>query len=163
MVAERTGDAKAPKGAARMVAQNRRARHDYAIEETFEAGIVLHGSEVKALRRGQVSLNEAYAGEKGGEIFLFNAHIAPYEGAIGAGHEPKRPRKLLLHRRQMDKLAGAVRREGMTLVPLALYFNQRGLAKLSLGIAKGKRKVDVRETIKEREWQRQKTRLLRNA
>ena len=145
-----------------MVAHNRRARHDYAILETIEAGIVLQGSEVKTLRRGQVSLNEAYAGEKGGEIFLLNAHIAPWESAASAGHEPKRPRKLLLHRRQVDKLAGAVRREGMTLVPLSLYFNQRGIAKVLLGIAKGKRKVDVRETIKEREWQRQKARLLRN-
>lgn len=161
-MAERSGDGKAPKGAARMVAQNRRARHDYAIEETVEAGMVLMGSEVKSLRRGQVSLTESYAGEKGGELFLFNAHIAPYEGAIGSGHEPKRPRKLLLHRRQMDKLAGAVRREGMTLVPLSLYFNQRGVAKVLIGIAKGKRKADVRETIKEREWQRQKARLLRS-
>lgn len=159
--AGRSAAAPAAKGAARTVAQNRRARHDYAIEETLEAGIVLQGSEVKSLRRGQVSLTEAYAGEKGGEIFLFNAHIAPYEGAVGSGHEPKRPRKLLLHRRQVDKLAGAVRREGMTLVPLSLYFNARGLAKVLIGIAKGKRKVDVRETIKEREWQRQKARLLR--
>lgn len=157
-----SGDDAAVKGAARVVAHNRRARHDYAILETIEAGIVLQGSEVKTLRRGQVSLNEAYAGEKGGEIFLLNAHIAPWESAASAGHEPKRPRKLLLHRRQVDKLAGAVRREGMTLVPLSLYFNQRGIAKVLLGIAKGKRKVDVRETIKEREWQRQKARLLRN-
>ncbi len=157
-----SGDDAAIKGAARVVAHNRRARHDYAILETIEAGIVLQGSEVKTLRRGQVSLNEAYAGEKGGEIFLLNAHIAPWESAASAGHEPKRPRKLLLHRRQVDKLAGAVRREGMTLVPLSLYFNQRGIAKVLLGIAKGKRKVDVRETIKEREWQRQKARLLRD-
>ena len=146
--------------AQRTVAQNRRARHDYFIEETLEAGIVLQGSEVKSLRRGQVSLNEAYAGEKGGELFLFNAHIAPYAAAMTFGHEAKRPRKLLLHTRQINKLTGAIQRAGMTLVPLAIYFNDRGIAKVSLGLARGKRKVDVRETVKAREWQRQKSRLL---
>ncbi|MFZ1413377.1 MAG: SsrA-binding protein SmpB [Defluviicoccus sp.] len=146
--------------AQRTVAQNRRARHDYFIEETLEAGIVLQGSEVKSLRRGQVSLNEAYAGEQRGELFLFNAHIAPYAAAMSFGHEARRPRKLLLHTRQINKLTGAIQRAGMTLVPLAIYFNERGIAKVSLGLARGKRKVDVRESVKAREWQRQKSRLL---
>jgi SsrA-binding protein len=161
-MSKRSGGAKKGKGADhRLVAQNRRARYDYSLEETFEAGLVLDGSEVKSLRQGQASLTEAYAGEKGGEIFLFNAHIAPYAGAKTFGHEPRRPRKLLLHRRQIDRLAGGVRRGGMTIVPLSLYFNERGLAKVSVALARGKRKVDVRETVKEREWQRQKARLLR--
>ena len=146
--------------AQRTVAQNRRARHDYFIEETLEAGIILQGSEVKSLRRGQVSLNEAYAGEQRGELFLFNAHIAPYAAAMTFGHEARRPRKLLLHTRQINKLTGAIQRAGMTLVPLAIYFNDRGIAKVSLGLARGKRKVDVRESVKAREWQRQKSRLL---
>lgn len=146
--------------AQRTVAQNRRARYDYFIEETLEAGIVLQGSEVKSLRRGQVSLNEAYAGEQRGELFLFNAYIAPYAAAMTFGHEARRPRKLLLHTRQINKLTGAIQRAGMTLVPLAIYFSERGIAKVSLGLARGKRKVDIRETVKAREWQRQKSRLL---
>ncbi|MBK8175325.1 MAG: SsrA-binding protein SmpB [Rhodospirillales bacterium] len=145
------------------VAQNRRARHDYAIEDTFEAGIVLSGTEVKSLRRGQASITEAYATNQGGDIFLINAHIAPYDSGKTFGHEPRRPRKLLLHRREIDKMTGAIRREGMTLVPLSIFFNRRGIAKISLGLAKGKRKADQRESIKERDWQRQKSRLLRTA
>ena len=146
---------------AKLVAQNRRARHDYAIEDTFEAGVILTGSEVKSLRRGQVSINEAYAHDQGGELFLVNAHIAPYDAAKTFGHEPRRPRKLLLHRREIGRLIGAVRREGMTLVPLALYFNPRGHAKLQIALAKGRRKVDVRAAVKDREWKLQKARLLR--
>jgi SsrA-binding protein len=145
----------------RVVAQNRKARHDYAIADTFEAGLVLLGSEVKAMRRGAVSLVDAYAQDQNGELFLFNLHVPPYDAAKTFGHAPRRPRKLLMHRREIGKLIGAVRREGMTLVPLSLYFNERGRAKVSLGLARGKRKVDMRETIKEREWQRQKGRLLR--
>jgi SsrA-binding protein len=160
-MAERRGEDRVAGGAVRVVAQNRRARHDYAIEETFEAGIVLQGSEVKSLRQGGASLAESYAGERGGELFLFNAHIAPYAGAKTFGHEPRRPRKLLMHRRQLDKLLGGVRRGGMTIVPLSLYFNGRGLAKVSIALARGKRTVDKRDTIKERDWQRQKARLLR--
>jgi SsrA-binding protein len=145
------------------VAQNRRARFDYAIEETLEAGIMLMGSEVKSLRRGAASITEAYASDQGGELFLLNAHIAPYDSGKTFGHEPRRPRKLLLHHREVAKMIGAVRREGMTLVPLAIYFNKRGLAKVSLGLAKGKKKVDQRESIKARDWQRQKSRLLRTS
>lgn len=143
------------------VAQNRRARHDYAIENTFEAGIVLAGTEVKSLRRGGASITEAYASDQGGELYLLNAHIAPYDNGKTFGHEPRRPRKLLVHRREMNKMIGAIRREGMTLVPLSIYFNKRGLAKVSLGLAKGRKKADQREAIKERDWQRQKSRLLR--
>ena len=144
-----------------VVAQNRKARHDYFIEETVEAGIVLLGTEVKSLRAGGASIAEAYAGPQGGEIFLFNAHIPEYKGAKHFGHEPKRPRKLLLKRREVSRLAGAVQRAGVTMVPLSLYFNDRGIAKLQLGLAKGKRKLDKRETEKQRDWQRDKARLMR--
>jgi SsrA-binding protein len=142
------------------VAQNRRARFDYSIEDTFEAGLMLTGSEVKSLRRGQASINEAYAGEKGGEIFLFNAYVPEYEAGKTFGHEPRRARKLLLHRREIAKLIIAVRREGMTLIPLSIYFNKRGLAKVALALARGKQKADKRAAIKDRDWKRQKSRLL---
>ncbi|TVR99129.1 MAG: SsrA-binding protein SmpB [Rhodospirillales bacterium] len=144
-----------------IVAQNRRARHDYAIEETLEAGIVLYGTEVKSLRQGHASIVEAYADATGNEIHLVNAHIPEYEAAKHFGHEPKRPRKLLLHRREIEKLTGAVRRKGMTLVPLAIYFNRRGIAKVRLALAHGKRTVDKRAAVKDREWKRQKERLMR--
>ncbi len=142
------------------VAQNRRARYDYSIGETFEAGLMLAGTEVKSLRRGQASITESYAGEKGGELFLFNAHVPEYESGKTFGHEPRRPRKLLLRRREIAKLLGAIRREGMTLIPLSIYFNKRGLAKVALALARGKQKADKRMAIKERDWQRQKSRLL---
>ena len=145
------------------VAQNRRARFDYTIQDTVEAGIVLFGTEVKSLRRGGASITESYASDQGGELYLINAHIAPYESGKTFGHQPRRPRKLLLHRREIDKLAGAIRREGMTLVPLSIYFNHRGQAKIALGLAKGRRKADQREAIKDRDWQRQKSRLLRTS
>ncbi len=145
----------------RVVAQNRRARHDYFIEDTVEAGIVLLGSEVKSLRDGKASIGESFAAEKGGEFYLFNAYIPEYSGANRFNHEPKRARKLLLHRRQIAKLLGAVGREGMTLVPLDIHFNARGIAKVSLGLAKGKHKADKRQTVKERDWQRDKARLMR--
>ncbi|MGH6990774.1 MAG: SsrA-binding protein SmpB, partial [Stellaceae bacterium] len=128
------------RGTERYVAQNRRARHEYFIEDTFEAGIALTGSEVKVLREGLASIAEAYAGEKDGGIFLFNATIPEYPAAR-FNHEPKRPRRLLLHKREIDKLLGRVTREGMTLIPLGIYFNPRGRAKLALGLAKGKRKA----------------------
>lgn len=145
----------------RLVAQNRRARHDYHIEETFEAGLVLTGTEVKSLRAGRASINEAYAGDSGGEIFLINANILPYGPAQRFNHEAKRPRKLLLHQRQVNQLLGAVQRKGYTLVPLQLYFNARGIAKLQLGLARGKDRADKRETTRARDWQRDKARLLR--
>ena len=155
-------DSKRAEGA-KTVAQNRRARFDYSIENTFEAGIVLVGTEVKSLRRGQASITEAYASDQGGELYLLNAHIAPYYSGKTFGHEPRRPRKLLLHRREIGKMIGAIRREGMTLVPLSIYFNERGRAKVSLALAKGRRKADQRQAIKDRDWQRQKSRLLRTS
>src|SRR5271170_8071539 len=114
------------RAADRYVAQNRRARHDYVIEETLEAGLVLHGTEVKVLRKGQASITEAYADESGGELFLVNANIPEYASSAHFNHEPRRPRKLLLHRKQMNRLLGAIQRDGITLIPLSIYFNERG-------------------------------------
>lgn len=147
----------------KIVAQNRRARFDYFITEEFEAGIMLTGSEVKALRLGKASINESHAGEMKGDIYLFNANIPEYGQASHFNHEPKRPRKLLLHRRQIQKLIAAIQRKGMTLVPLSIYFTKKGLAKVALGLAKGKNMGDKRDTIKERDWNRDKSRLLRGA
>ena len=144
-----------------LIAQNRKARHNYFIEDRLEAGLALQGTEVKSLRRGKASIGEAYATEEKGELYLLNAQIPPYEAANRFNHEPKRPRKLLVHRREMDRLVGLVKREGYTLVPLRLYFNERGIAKLELGLARGKRKQDKRETEKKRDWQREKARLMR--
>ncbi len=149
------------KGARREVARNRRARHDYMIEDTLEAGLMLAGSEVKSLREGRASINEAYAGEDRGELALFNAHIPEYKPAAQFNHEPRRVRKLLVHRRERDRLLGLIRRDGYTLVPMALYFNARGIAKLEIGLARGKKLADRREDIKKRDWDRQKARLLR--
>lgn len=144
------------------VAQNRRARRDYMIEETLETGIVLQGTEVKSLRAGKASLGEAYAGPKDGDIYLINCTIQEYPNAGKFNHEPRRPKKLLLHRRERDRLLGAVKREGVTLVPLKIYFNQRGIAKLEIGLAKGRKQHDKRQLEKSRDWQRQKARLMRN-
>lgn len=146
-----------------VVAQNRKARRDYQILETLEAGLQLTGTEVKSLREGRASLGEAFAGEKFGEMYLMNAHIPPYEGASRVfNHEPNRDRKLLLHRRQMAHLLGSQKRKGMALVPLKIYFNKRGMAKLELALGEGKHKYDKRETVKDRDWGRQKARLLRD-
>ena len=142
------------------IAENRRARFDYEIVETFEAGIVLFGSEVKSLRTGRgTSIVESYAGEEKGELALINANIPVYTQARD-NHEPKRIRRLLVSKKEKNKLLGQMRRDGMTLVPLSLYFNDRGLAKLSLGIAKGRKKHDKREVVQQRDWNRQKPRLL---
>lgn len=145
----------------RYAAQNRRARHDYYIESTLETGIQLTGTEIKSLRDGRASIAEAYAGEKDGELYLLNSHIPEYS-ASRFNHEPRRPRKLLVHKREMRKLLGAVSREGKTLVPLAIYFNKRGRAKLDLALARGKHKADKRATIKERDWKREQGRLMRD-
>ena len=144
-----------------VVAQNRKARHNYFIEEAFEAGIALTGTEVKSLRSGKATIAESYADARQGEIWLINSNIPEYLQANRFNHEPKRPRKLLLHRKQINKLMGAVDREGMTLVPLKLYFNERGRAKLLLAVAKGKKLHDKRESEKKRDWGREKGRLLR--
>ena len=145
-----------------VAAQNRKAWHDYFIQDTFEAGLVLTGTEVKSLRVGRASLTDAYATEKNGEFFLVNAHIAEYAGANRMNHEPLRPRKLLLRKREIARLIGAVQREGHTVVALSIYFNDRGIAKVQLGVAKGKRQFDKRAASKERDWKRQKERLLRS-
>jgi SsrA-binding protein len=145
----------------RVVAENRRARHDYFIEDEIEAGIVLVGSEVKALREGRGNIAESYASVEEGELWLINAYIPPLPQARNFGHEERRKRKLLVHRRELARLAQRIGREGMTLVPLKLYFNERGIAKVLLGIAKGKKKADKRETEKKRDWNREKARLLR--
>src|SRR6476659_4475626 len=145
----------------KVVADNRKARFNYAIGETFEAGIVLTGSEVKALRSGKATIAESYADARAGELWLINSNIPEYLQASRFNHAPKRPRKLLLHQRQINKLAGAVEREGMTLVPLRLYFNEKGRAKVEIALARGKKLHDKRETEKKRDWQREKGRLLR--
>jgi SsrA-binding protein len=145
----------------RIAADNRKARYNYEIVDTFEAGIVLTGTEIKSLRGGKSTLGESFAGPKGEELFLFNAYIPEYLEANRFNHLPKRDRKLLLHRKQINKLLGAVQREGMTLVPLKIYFNDKGRAKVEIGLGKGKKLHDKRETEKKRDWDREKGRLLR--
>ncbi len=146
----------------KVVAENRRARFDYHIEDTWEAGISLSGTEVKSLRSGQANIAESYASAEGDGIFLINAYIPEYKHAGHFfQHEPRRPRRLLLKAREIHKMRIAVERQGMTLVPLQLYFNDRGRAKLKLGLAQGKKAVDKRQDIAKRDWQRQKARLMR--
>ena len=145
----------------KIVADNRKARYAYAIDETFEAGIMLVGSEVKSLRNGKATIAESYAQAKDGEITLVNAYIPEYTQASRFTHEPRRVRKLLVHKREAAKLAAAIQREGMTLIPLKMYFNAKGRAKVELGIAKGKKLHDKRETEKQRDWARDKARLMR--
>ncbi|MDP6953518.1 MAG: SsrA-binding protein SmpB [Alphaproteobacteria bacterium] len=145
----------------RAVAQNRKARHDYFIEDSLEAGLVLVGTEVKSMRAGRASLGDSYAEARDGEMYLLNANIARYPAANRQNHEPMRPRKLLLHRREIEKLSGLVQRQGYTLVPLKLYFNDRGRAKVEIGVARGRKQHDKREREKERSWQREKGRLMR--
>jgi SsrA-binding protein len=145
----------------KVVADNRKARFNYEIGEVFEAGIMLTGTEVKSLRTGKATIAESYADSRGGEIWLINSNIPEYLQASRFNHEPKRRRKLLLHKNQVNKLAGAVEREGMTLVPLRLYFNERGRAKLELALGRGKKLHDKRETLKKRSWDRERGRLLR--
>ena len=146
----------------KIIAENRKARFAYAIGETLEVGIMLVGSEVKSLRGGKSTIGESYAHAKGGELWLVNSYIPEYSQASRFNHEPKRERKLLVHKREVNKLAAAIQREGMTLVPLKMYFNQKGNAKLLLGVAKGKKLHDKRETEKQRDWQRDQARLMRD-
>ena len=145
----------------KVVADNRKARFNYEIGEVFEAGIMLTGTEVKSLRTGKATIAESYADARGGEIWLINSNIPEYLQASRFNHEPKRRRKLLLHKRQVNRLAGAVEREGMTLVPLRLYFNERGRAKLEIALGRGKKLHDKRETLKKRSWERERGRLMR--
>lgn len=144
------------------VAENRRARYEYFLEEFFEAGIALTGTEVKSLRFGEGSIAESYAEVKDDQVWLINANVPEFSHGNRFNHEPKRPRKLLLHEREINKLRNAVQREGMTLIPLAIYFNPRGRAKVELALAKGKKLHDKRSTEKERDWKREQSRLLRD-
>ncbi len=153
--------AKEPQRPRKIVAENRRARHDYFIEDDLEVGLVLEGSEVKSLRQGKANIAESYASVEDGELWLINAYIPAYAQAKTFGHEERRRRKLLVNRRELARLWQGTSRQGMTLVPLSLYFNDRGRAKLSLGIAKGKKMADKRATEAKRDWDRQKARLLR--
>ena len=147
--------------ASNVAARNRKARYNYFIEEILEAGIILTGTEVKSLRSGRSSIEESYAADQDGELFLVNAYIPEYEAGTRNQHEVRRPRKLLLHKRQMGKLSNSITRDGITIVPLSLYFNKRGIAKVELGLAKGKRQHEKRASIKEREWKRDQGRLLK--
>jgi SsrA-binding protein len=153
--------AKKDKAPNRTAAVNRRARFNYEIGQVFEAGIALSGTEVKSLREGRSSIADAYAGERNGEMWLYNAYIPEYLQANRFNHETRRPRKLLLHKREIGRLVGAVDREGMTVVPLKIYFNDRGRAKVELAVARGKKLHDKRETSKQRDWGREKARLMR--
>lgn len=147
----------------RLAAQNRRAHFDYFIEDSLEAGLMLTGTEVKSLRSGRASINESYAGLDHGELYLFNAHIPEYlQAGRWLQHEVRRPRKLLVHRRELNKLLGQIKLKGVTLVPMSIHFNDRGIAKVKLGVATGKKQVDKRQTEKERDWQRDKARLMRD-
>ena len=143
------------------VAENRRAKFDYFIEDTFEAGIMLTGTEVKSLRFGEGSIAESYAEVRAGECWLVNSNVPEFSHGNRHNHEPKRPRKLLLNRREVDRLQGAVERKGMTLVPLSIYFNSRGRAKVELALAKGKNTADKRQTVKDRDWKREQGRIMR--
>ena len=145
----------------RSIAENRRARFDYEIIETFEAGIVLEGSEVKSLRTGKASIADSYASNEGGELFLIDGYIPEYTQAGRFNHDTRRPRKLLMHAREIKRLIGSIQRDGLTLVPLKLYFNDRGIAKLQLALGRGKKLHDKRQTQKDRDWGRQKARLMR--
>ncbi len=144
------------------VAENRRARFDYAIEDKYEAGLALQGTEVKALRAGEASIAESYAEVRDGQAWLINANIPEYSHGNRLNHEPRRPRKLLLHAREIERLVGATERKGMTLVPLSIYFNGQGRAKVELALAKGRQAQDKREYLKDRDWQRDKARILRD-
>ena len=146
----------------KIVSENRRARHDYYIEDVIEAGLVLTGTEVKALREGRATIAEAYASPEKDGIYLINANIPEYSAGNRENHAPKRPRKLLLRAREISRLSQAVERKGYTLAPLKLYFNDRGIAKLEIGLALGKKGHDKRDAVKERDWNRQKQRLLRD-
>lgn len=162
-MSSKSGGAKASRKqeGVKVVADNRRARYDYEIMDTFEAGLQLVGPEVKSLREGRANIAESYAAVTKGELFLVNAYIPEYREANRFNHDTRRPRRLLLHKREIDKLSGGVLREGLTIVPLRIYFNQRGRAKIAVALAKGKKLHDKRAAIKERSWDRERARLMR--
>jgi SsrA-binding protein len=162
-MSSKSGGAKASRkqDGIKVIADNRRARFDYEIMQVFEAGIELKGSEVKSLRGGRTNLAESYAAMKGGELFLINSNIPEYREANRFNHEPKRPRKLLLHKKEIAKLAIGTSREGLTIVPLRMFFNPRGRAKIDIALARGKKLHDKRDAIKERSWDRERARLMR--
>ena len=162
-MSSKSGGAKASRkeDGIKVIADNRRARYDYEIMQTFEAGIALHGSEVKSLRGGRTNLAESYAAMKGGELWLINSNIPEYREANRFNHEPKRPRKLLLHKKEIEKLSQGVLREGLTIIPLKMFFNKRGRCKVDIALARGKKLHDKREAIKERSWDRERARLMR--
>ena len=143
------------------IAENRKARYNYEIKEKIQAGIILTGTEVKSLRLGKASISESYASDTNGKLFLINSNIPMYEAANNFNHEPTRQRELLVSKKERNKLLGLIKKEGVTLVPLSLYFNDKGLAKIDIGIAKGKKKEDKRESIKLRDWNRQKSRIMK--
>ena len=153
---------KAPISTSKLIAENRRARFDYFLDQTFEAGLALTGTEVKALRQGRANIAESYAATEGREIILINAYIPEYGPANRFNHEPRRHRKLLLHRKEIDRLLAAIQREGRTLIPTRLYFNDKGRVKLELALAKGKKLHDKRETEADRDWKREQGRLMRD-
>ncbi|WP_319485574.1 SsrA-binding protein SmpB [uncultured Cohaesibacter sp.] len=146
----------------RVVAENRKARHDYEFGDVVEAGLLLTGTEVKSLRTGKATIAESYASDENGEIVLINANIPEYDQGNRFNHDPRRPRKLLLHKREIAKMSQAVQRDGMTIVPLKLYFNDKGIAKLAVAVARGKKNYDKRQDAKKRDWQRDKARLMRD-
>ena len=147
----------------KIIADNRKANYLFTIEDIFEAGIVLKGSEVKSLRLNRVNISESYASEEGGEIYLINSNIPAYKNAIFSNHKPKRKRKLLLHSREINKLKNASQKKGMTLIPIKLFFNEKGIAKISIGVGKGKKLHDKRQDEKRKDWDKQKSRLLKNS
>ncbi len=160
-MSSKSGGAKKRSEGGKVVAENRRARFDYEITDTFEAGLALVGTEVKSLREGKANIAESYIAPENDELWLINADIPEYSFGNRFNHEPRRKRKLLMHRREIDRLAQAVQRQGMTIVPLKMYFNEKGIVKLLIGLARGKKLHDKRETEKKRDWQRQKARLMR--
>lgn len=145
----------------RLVAENRKARYNYSIADTLEAGIMLTGTEVKSMREGRADIGDSYASERGGELFLVNAHVPEYKSGNRFNHEPRRERKLLLRRREINRLISVIQRSGLTVVPLKIYFNERGLAKVLLGTGRGKKQHDKRQTAKERDWKRSQARIIR--
>ena len=162
-MSSKSGGSKKNMRGEKIIADNRKANYLFTIEDVFEAGIVLKGSEVKSLRLNRVNISESYASEEGGEIYLINSNIPAYKNAIFSNHKPKRKRKLLLHSREINKLKNASQKKGMTLIPIKLFFNEKGIAKISIGIGKGKKLHDKRQDERRKDWDKQKSRLLKNS